>query len=52
VLHTVVGGGHTWPSAVVPFADGQGFGATSRDLDASAVAIDFVLDPDDPTGTP
>jgi polyhydroxybutyrate depolymerase len=49
VLHTVVGGGHTWPSAVVPFADGQDFGPTSRDLDASATAIDFILDPDEAT---
>jgi polyhydroxybutyrate depolymerase len=43
VLHTVVDGGHTWPSAATePRPD---FGMVSRDLDASAEAIAFVLDP-------
>jgi polyhydroxybutyrate depolymerase len=46
VLQAVVGGGHTWPSAQALFAGGEGFGVTSRDLDASAEAIEFVLDPD------
>jgi polyhydroxybutyrate depolymerase len=49
VLHTVVEGGHTWPSARHPFADAGTFGPTSRDLDASAAAVDFVLDPNQPT---
>jgi polyhydroxybutyrate depolymerase len=43
VLRTVVGGGHTWPSArVAPRAD---YGPVSRDLDASAEAVAFVVDP-------
>jgi polyhydroxybutyrate depolymerase len=46
VLHTIVGGGHTWPSAHVPATGGQNFGPVSRDLDASAEAITFVLDPE------
>jgi polyhydroxybutyrate depolymerase len=46
VLHTIVGGGHTWPSAHAPFTGSQNFGPVSRDLDASATAIAFVVDPD------
>lgn len=44
VLHTVVGGGHTWPGAhaVIPGTDD--FGPVSQDLDAGAEAIAFVLD--------
>ncbi len=48
VLETVVGGGHTWPSARSPFAGSENFGITSYDIDASAQAIAFLLDPDDP----
>jgi poly(3-hydroxybutyrate) depolymerase len=43
VLHTVVGGGHTWPSSHAATASGATFGVTSRDLDCSVAAIDFVL---------
>jgi polyhydroxybutyrate depolymerase len=46
VLHTIVGGGHTWPSAHATFTGGQDFGPMSRDLDASAEAIAFVLEPE------
>jgi polyhydroxybutyrate depolymerase len=42
VLHRVVDGGHTWPSALTPPPDG--YGAVSRDLDASAEAVAFVVD--------
>jgi poly(3-hydroxybutyrate) depolymerase len=43
VLRTVVGGGHTWPSArVAPRAD---YGPVSRDVDASAETVAFVVDP-------
>jgi polyhydroxybutyrate depolymerase len=47
-LMTVVDGGHTWPSARALFTGSDGFGPTSRDLDATAAAIEFVLaaDPD------
>jgi polyhydroxybutyrate depolymerase len=41
-LHTVVGGGHTWPSARGPVPGGERFGAVSRDLDATALAVAFV----------
>jgi polyhydroxybutyrate depolymerase len=44
VLHTIVDGGHTWPSSHAPFTGSEGFGAVSRDLDASAEAVAFVLD--------
>ena len=47
VLETVVGGGHMWPSARAPFAGSENFGVTSYDIDASAQAIAFLLDPDD-----
>lgn len=46
VLHTIVGGGHTWPSAHAPVTGSQGFGPVSMDLDASATAIAFIVDPD------
>jgi polyhydroxybutyrate depolymerase len=46
VLHTIVGGGHTWPSARRPFTGSESFGPTSGELDASAEAVAFVLDPD------
>jgi polyhydroxybutyrate depolymerase len=46
VLHTIVGGGHTWPSAHASFAGGERFGPVSTDLDASAAAVAFVVDPD------
>jgi polyhydroxybutyrate depolymerase len=45
VLRAVVGGGHTWPSAHGTFSGG-GFGPISQDIDASADAIAFVIDPD------
>jgi hypothetical protein len=34
---------HTWPSALTPPPDG--YGTVSLDLDASAEAVAFVLDP-------
>lgn len=43
VFHTVVEGGHTWPSGHAP--QPEGYGAVSRDIDASAEAVDFILDP-------
>lgn len=46
VLHTIVGGGHTWPSAHASFTGGERFGPVSTDLDASAAAVAFVVDPD------
>lgn len=45
VLRAVIDGGHTWPSARGQFSGG-GFGAISQDIDATADAIAFVLDPD------
>jgi polyhydroxybutyrate depolymerase len=45
VLRAVVDGGHTWPSARGKFSGG-GFGPISQDIDASADAIAFVIDPD------
>ena len=45
VLRAVVDGGHTWPSARGEFSGG-GFGPISQDIDASADAIAFVIDPD------
>ena len=47
VLRTIVEGGHTWPSSRGQFSGGGGFGATSREIDASAEAIAFLIDPDD-----
>ena len=46
VLHLVIGGGHTWPSAHAPFTGGDTFGPGSGDLDASAAAVEFLIDPD------
>lgn len=43
VLHTVVDGGHTWPSARSPVR--RDFGPTSQDLDATAAAMTFFLEP-------
>lgn len=45
VLRMLVDGGHSWPGADGPFASGR-FGPASRDVDATAAAIDFVVDPD------
>jgi poly(3-hydroxybutyrate) depolymerase len=45
VLLAIVDGGHTWPSARGQFSRG-GFGLISTDIDASADAIAFILDPD------
>ncbi|HKA84514.1 MAG TPA: alpha/beta fold hydrolase, partial [Acidimicrobiales bacterium] len=47
VLQSIVGGGHTWPSSSGEFTGGENFGTTSREIDASAEAVAFVLDPDD-----
>jgi polyhydroxybutyrate depolymerase len=46
VLHTIVGGGHAWPSAKAPTNVAR-FGTVSRDLDASAEAIAFVVSASD-----
>lgn len=45
VFRTIVDGGHTWPSARAPMAGGERFGPVSLDVDASADAIAFVVDP-------
>jgi polyhydroxybutyrate depolymerase len=45
VLLAIVDGGHTWPSARGQFTGG-GLGLISKDIDASADAIAFILDPD------
>jgi polyhydroxybutyrate depolymerase len=45
VLVAVVDGGHTWPSSCTSPEGGPDFGLTSTDLDASADAIAFVVDP-------
>lgn len=45
VFRSVVDGGHTWPSAHAPSTGGDRYGPVSRDLDAGADAIAFVLDP-------
>jgi polyhydroxybutyrate depolymerase len=42
VLVSVVGAGHTWPSARTP--QPGGFGPVSRDLDASAEAVRFAVE--------
>jgi len=44
VSRAIVGGGHRWPGARIEPANGNAFGTTSRDLDATTDAIDFVLD--------
>ena len=46
VLRSIVGGGHTWPSSRGQFSGGENFGVTSSEVDASAEAIAFVLDPE------
>jgi polyhydroxybutyrate depolymerase len=46
VLRSIVGGGHTWPSSRGQFSGGENFGITSGELDASAEAVAFVLDPE------
>jgi polyhydroxybutyrate depolymerase len=46
ILRSVVGGGHTWPSSRGQFSGGENFGVTSGEVDASAEAVAFVLDPD------
>jgi len=43
VFHTVVDGGHTWPSGHAPQAEANG--VVSREIDASAEAISFVVGP-------
>jgi polyhydroxybutyrate depolymerase len=43
VVRTIVGGGHTWPSARAPLAAGERYGVVSRDVDASAEAVPFIL---------
>jgi polyhydroxybutyrate depolymerase len=45
VLLAIVDGGHTWPSARAKFTGGR-LGLISKDIDASADAIAFILDPD------
>lgn len=40
--YAIAGGGHTWPGSPVP--SGGLIGRTSRDVSASAVAVDFFLD--------
>jgi poly(3-hydroxybutyrate) depolymerase len=45
VLRSVVDGGHTWPSANPSVPPREGFGPVSQDLDVSAEAIAFILDP-------
>jgi polyhydroxybutyrate depolymerase len=45
VLRSVVDGGHTWPSANPSVPPREDFGPVSQDLDASAEAIAFILDP-------
>jgi polyhydroxybutyrate depolymerase len=46
VLRSILGGGHTWPSSRGQFTGGENFGVTSGEVDASAEAIAFVLDPE------
>ena len=43
VQHTVVGGGHRWPSAQLDPSIDEPFGAPSCEVDASAEAIEFVV---------
>lgn len=38
VLHTAADGGHAWPGSAAPLT---GYGPVSRDLDASAVLVEF-----------
>jgi polyhydroxybutyrate depolymerase len=46
ILRSIVGGGHTWPSSRGQFGGGENFGVTSREIDASAEVVAFVLDPE------
>lgn len=41
VYYAIEGGGHTWPGSPVP--SGGALGRTSRDVSASALAVDFFL---------
>lgn len=41
-LYTVNGGGHTWPDAAMIPASFADYGRTSRDVDASELAVEFV----------
>jgi polyhydroxybutyrate depolymerase len=41
VYYAIEGGGHTWPGSPVP--SGAAVGRTSRDVSASALAVDFFL---------
>jgi polyhydroxybutyrate depolymerase len=50
VRHTILGGGHTWPSADAAFTGSPRFGPVSTDVDASAAAVAFIVDPDSPEG--
>jgi polyhydroxybutyrate depolymerase len=43
VLYVVEGGGHTWPGRPAPGFEDQ-FGATTVDIDATALLVDFFLD--------
>jgi poly(3-hydroxybutyrate) depolymerase len=45
VLRSILGGGDTWPSSRRQFSGGENFGVTSAEVDASAEAVAFVLDP-------
>ncbi|MGH9251701.1 MAG: alpha/beta hydrolase family esterase [Acidimicrobiales bacterium] len=47
ILRAIVDGGHTWPSSNGQFSGGENFGVTSREIDASAEAITFLLDPNE-----
>lgn len=47
ILRPILDGGHTWPSSNGQLNGGENFGATSREIDASADAIAFLLDPDE-----
>lgn len=42
-LYTVRGGGRTWPHAALTPAAFADYGRTSRDIDASQLAVDFVV---------
>lgn len=43
VWHTIVDGGHTWPQAHAPLP--ASFGTVSQEIDASAEAIAFIVEP-------
>lgn len=42
VYYAIEGGGHTWPGSSAP--GGGIVGRTSREISASALAVDFFLD--------